>query len=154
MILGTTAVAGLSEAHAQATALQSGIVDSISVTGNQRIEADTVRTYVGLSVGDTYNQEVIDNAFKRLFATGLFADATIRAVNGRVEITVVENPIINRVVFDGNKALKDDKIREEVRLTPRQVYTLPKVRADVQRIIELYRRSGRFAAIVLSLIHI
>lgn len=127
---------------------QTGTVISITVVGNQRIEADTIRTYVGLNIGDAYDQEIIDAAFKRLFATGLFADATIRASEGRVEVNVVENPIINRVVFDGNRALKDDKLREEVRLSPRQVYTLPKVRADVQRIIELYRRSGRFAAIV------
>ncbi|MFZ5608897.1 MAG: outer membrane protein assembly factor BamA [Pseudomonadota bacterium] len=125
-----------------------GIVQSITITGNQRIETDTIRTYVGLNLGDPYDDAIIDAAFKRLFATGLFADATIRAVGGAVEVTVVENPIINRVVLDGNRALKDDKLREEIRLAPRQVYTLPKVRADVQRIIELYRRSGRFAAIV------
>lgn len=138
------------KAHAQNTntVAQAGTIDAITIVGNQRIEADTVRTYVGLNIGDSYDQEIIDAAFKRLFSTGLFADATIRAVGGQVEISVIENPIINRVVFDGNKALKNDKIGEEVRLTPRQVYTLPKVRADVQRIIELYRRSGRFAAIV------
>ncbi|RME63618.1 MAG: outer membrane protein assembly factor BamA, partial [Alphaproteobacteria bacterium] len=127
---------------------QGGVITAITVQGSQRIEPDTVRSYVGLAIGDRYTPEALDAAFKRLFATGLFADVTIRSLAGRIEITVVENPIINRIVFEGNKAIKNDDLNEEVRLQPRQVYTRAKVRADVQRIIELYRRKGRFAASV------
>ncbi len=131
-----------------ALAQETGVINSINVEGSQRIEADTVRSYIGLSVGDQYSPAALDAAFKRLFATGLFADVTIRSQAGRITVNVVENPIINRIVFEGNKAIKNDDLNEEVRLQPRQVYTRAKVRADVQRIIELYRRKGRFAASV------
>ncbi|MEM8800660.1 MAG: outer membrane protein assembly factor BamA, partial [Pseudomonadota bacterium] len=131
-----------------ASAQTRGTVSFVTVSGNQRIEADTVRSYVGLSPGDGFNDQVLDRALKRLFGTGLFADVQIRPRGGQIDVTVVENPIINRVVFEGNRRIEDDEMREEVRLRPRTVYTRAKVQADVQRIIELYRRSGRFATTV------
>ncbi len=56
--------------------------------------------------------------------------------------------MINRIIIEGAKRVKEDKIREEIRLAPRQIFTRSKARADVGRILELYRRSGRFAAAV------
>ncbi|MEM1020132.1 MAG: outer membrane protein assembly factor BamA [Pseudomonadota bacterium] len=146
MALATCSAAILAPqaAFAQAT----GVVRSVTVQGNQRIEADTVRTYVGLVPGTAYDQDVIDGAFKRLFATGLFADVVIRVRRGDVVVTVVENPIINRVVYEGNKALDNEDLSEEVRMRPRTVYTRSRVRSDVQRIVELYRNKGRFGAII------
>jgi outer membrane protein insertion porin family len=145
-MVGIAAVATLS--HSPASAQTSGVLRSITVQGNQRIEADTVRSYVGLVPGTAYDQDTIDGAFKRLFATGLFADVVIRVRAGDVVVSVVENPIINRVVYEGNKALDDDELSEEVRLRPRTVYTRSRVRADVQRIVELYRNKGRFGAVI------
>ncbi|MGD1956281.1 MAG: outer membrane protein assembly factor BamA [Sphingomonadales bacterium] len=146
MALATCSAAILAPqaAFAQAT----GVVRSVTVQGNQRIEADTVRTYVGLVPGTAYDQDVIDGAFKRLFATGLFADVVIRVRRGDVVVTGVENPIINRVVYEGNKALDNEDLSEEVRMRPRTVYTRSRVRSDVQRIVELYRNKGRFGAII------
>ena len=63
-------------------------------------------------------------------------------------VKVIENPIINQVVFEGNHNLKEDKLRDEVQVRPRGVFTKSKVQADVQRIVELYRRSGRVSATV------
>ncbi len=83
-----------------------------------------------------------------LFATELFADVQIRDDNGALTIIVKENPIINRVVFEGNKRIKEDKLYKELKLAPRQIFTRSKVRAEIARIIELYRRQGRFAASV------
>ena len=123
-----------------------GIIRSVNVTGSQRLEPDTVRSYVKLVPGERYTRESLDQALKDLFATELFADATIRDDNGALTIEIRENPVINRIVLEGNKRLKDDKIRPEIRLAPRQIFTRSKVRADVARIIELYRRQGRFAA--------
>lgn len=126
-----------------------GTITRINVTGSQRLEPDTVRSYVKLRPGEAYDRESLDQALKDLFATELFADATIRAdAGGVITIEVRENPVINRIVLEGNKRLKEDKIRPEIRLAPRQIFTRSKVRADVARIIELYRRQGRFAAVV------
>ena len=120
----------------------------VEVSGSQRIEPDTIRSYMTIRPGDLYNEEVVDQSLKILFNTGLFADVAIRYENSGLIVFVVENPIINRVDFEGNKALKTDKFQEEVELSPRSVYTRSKVQADVQRLVELYRRSGRFSAII------
>ncbi len=128
---------------------QGDIITQVNVVGSQRIEPDTVRSYVKLRPGQLYTAEVGDQAIKDLFETELFADVTVReTAAGVVTIEVKENPVINRIIFEGNKRLKEDKILKEIRLAPRQIFTRSKVRADVARIIELYRRQGRFAATV------
>jgi outer membrane protein insertion porin family len=121
-------------------------VRSITVTGAQRLEPETVLSYVKLRVGEDYTREALDDALRDLYATELFADVQIRDNAGALTIEVRENPVINRIILEGNKRLKDDKIAPEIRLAPRQIFTRSKVRADVARIIELYRRQGRFAA--------
>lgn len=121
-------------------------IKSIQVIGNQRIEANTVASYLLIQPGDQYSEDRIDLSIKTLFATGLFADVLIEPNGGDILIRVIENPIINRVIIEGNKALKKDKITDEVEAKPRSVFTRAKAQADVQRIIELYRVSGRFAA--------
>ncbi len=124
------------------------IIKSIAVTGAQRIEAETVRSYVKLRVGGQYTQEAGDEAIRDLFGTELFADAQIRDDDGALTIIIRENPVINRIVFEGNKRIKEEKLSKELKLAPRQIFTRSKVRADIARIIELYRRQGRFAATV------
>lgn len=125
-----------------------GIIERIAVIGNERIEGSTITTYITVNVGSPFNPQAIDDSLKQLFATGLFADVVMERNVNTLIIRVVENPIINLVVFEGNSRLKDDDLLEEAELRPRMIYTRSKVRSDVQRIIELYRRSGRFAAVV------
>ena len=125
----------------------SGIVRSISVSGAQRIEPETVLSYMKLRPGQPYTRELLDDALRDLLTTELFADVQILGADtGDLVMQVRENPVINRIILEGNKRLKDDKITPEIRLAPRQIFTRSKVRADVARIIELYRRQGRFAA--------
>ena len=125
----------------------SGIARSIAVRGNERLEPETVRAYANLAPGQTYTPATLDTALKDLYATELFTDVVITgAETGNLVITVRENPVINRIVLEGNKRLKSDKILPEIKLAPRQIFTRSKVRTDVERIVELYRREGRFAA--------
>ena len=137
---------------AQATAItdpNAKVIKTLRVEGAQRIEPETVLSYTKLRVGSKYTAETLDQALKDLAASELFADYTISGVEtGDIVLRVRENPIINRVIFEGNKHLKDDKITKEVKLKPRQIFTRTAVRQDVGRIIELYRRQGRFAAVV------
>jgi outer membrane protein insertion porin family len=127
----------------------SGTIRSIGVTGNQRLEADTVRSYIKLRAGEAYTSESLDQALKDLYASELFADVTIAGADtGNIVLQVRENPVINRIVLEGNKRIKEDKIRPEIRLAPRQIFTRTKARADVARILELYRRQGRYAATI------
>jgi outer membrane protein insertion porin family len=123
------------------------VIQSIRVEGNQRLEPETIRAYANLSPGQTYTAETLDQALKDLYATQLFADVTIAgAETGNLVIAVRENPVINRIILEGNKRLKEDKILPEIKLAPRQIFTRSAARADVDRILELYRRQGRFAA--------
>jgi outer membrane protein insertion porin family len=125
------------------------VIHSIDVTGNQRLEADTVRSYIKLHPGDTYTNADLDQALKDLYGSELFADATIAGADtGNLVLQVRENPVINRIVLEGNKRIKEEKIRPEIKLAPRQIFTRTKARADVNRIIELYKRQGRYAATV------
>jgi outer membrane protein insertion porin family len=123
-------------------------IQQIVIEGNQRIESDTIRSYMELNPGDPFDAARVDKALKNLFATGLFADVNLRRDGNNLVVTVVENPIINKLAFEGNSRISDDSLSNEVQLKPRQVYTQTRVQADVKRILDLYRRSGRFAATV------
>ena len=124
-------------------------IKSLRVEGAQRLEPETVLSYTKLRSGQAYTNETLDQALKDLIASDLFADVIIEgAQTGEIVLRVRENPVINRVLFEGNKRLKEDKIKKEVKLAPRQIFTRTAVRQDVARIVELYRRQGRFAAVV------
>ena len=125
-----------------------GVVREIEVRGNQRIEADTIRSYMLLQPGDAFDADRLDRSLKSLYATGLFRDVRIARDGGKVVVEVAENPIVNRVAFEGNRKISDDVLRGEVQLRSRSVFTTQAVQADRQRILELYARRGRFGAVV------
>ncbi len=133
-------------APAPAAAPRTNTIRTITVVGAERLEPTTILSYIRLRVGQEYTAAAADEAIKDLGATELFANSSIRNEGGNVVINVTENPVINRIVLEGNKRLKNDKIVPEIKLAPRQIFTRSKVRADVARIIELYKRQGRFAA--------
>lgn len=143
-----TTSAATQPATATAPATQH-VIKTLRVEGSQRIEPDTVLSYTKLRVGQPFSNETLDQAIKDLLASDLFADVSIAgAETGDIVIRIRENPIINRVILEGNKRMKSDKITKEIKLKPRQIFTRTAVRQDVARIIELYRRQGRFAAVV------
>lgn len=119
-------------------------VSSIVVEGARRVEPDTIRSYFRPGPGGRLGPEQEDEALKALVATGLFADVRISHSGNRIVVTVVENPVINRVAFEGNKKAKDEQLQAETQSKPRGTLSRPTVQADVQRIIEIYHRSGRF----------
>lgn len=125
---------------------QGGTIEAIGIQGSQRIEADTIRTYLTLREGDPFDPIRIDRSLKNLFSTGLFADVSIAQQGTMLLVRVVENPIINRISIEGNDQVDDDELAPEIQLRPRVVYTRTRVQQDVDKILELYRREGRFAA--------
>ncbi len=120
-------------------------IDDIKILGVERIEPATVLTYLDARIGDSMTQDTLDRALKSLFATGLFSDVTLRQKGHILEVTVAENPVINEIAFEGNDKIKDDELRAEIQLRPRQVFSRSKVQADVNRLYQLYRRQGRFS---------
>lgn len=127
---------------------QGMIVRDIRIEGNQRVEAGTILSYMVIKPGDAYDPGRVDRSLKALYGTGLFADVTIHTEGDILVVHVVENPIINRLAFEGNSRLSDETLQNEIQSRPRVVYSRAKVERDVTRILELYRRSGRFAATV------
>ena len=129
-----------------AQASQADVIQAIRVEGNRRIEAGTVESYMLLRPGDPFDRDRMDRSLKTLFATGLFSDVKLRRDGNTLVVQVAENPIVNRVAFEGNHALTDEVLRNEVQLRTRAVYTPIQAESDRKRLLDLYARHGRFAA--------
>jgi outer membrane protein insertion porin family len=129
------------------TLAQTGdTIRRIVVEGNQRIEPSTVESYLTVRPGEPFDAGKLDESLRRLFETGLFDDVSLDRQGDVLVVKVRENPIINRIAFEGNKRLTDDVLTNEIQLRPRVVYTRARVQNAVSRILELYRRNGRYAA--------
>jgi outer membrane protein insertion porin family len=132
---------GAAEAYAD-------VVSRITVSGNTRVEAETVISYLTIKPGQSFSAVDIDDSIKALFATGLFSDVQITRGAGALQVRVVENPVIARVAFEGNDRHDDEVLAATVELQSRSVLTQAKIQSDTQRILELYRRTGRYNASV------
>ncbi len=135
-VFGAAVATPIGSAYAQSAS-------AIVVEGNRRVEADTIRSYFK-SAGGGLTAAQIDEGLKGLYATGLFQDVRIRHAGGRLVVTVVENPVINRIAFEGNIKAKDEQLSAEIQSKVRGTLSRPVVQSDVQRLIETYRRNGRF----------
>jgi outer membrane protein insertion porin family len=135
-------------AHAQRGGAAGGTISAVQIQGNVRAEPETIRSYLQLKEGQPYDAAAADRSLKALFGTGLFADVVIEMQGSTLVVKVTENPIINRVAFEGNSKIDDDKLRDEVQSRARQVFTRARVQSDVERILTIYRRSGRYNASV------
>jgi outer membrane protein insertion porin family len=119
-------------------------VSSIQVEGNRRVEVETIRSYFRPDPGGRLDQAQIDDGLKALIETGLFQDVKITQTGGRLLVTVIENPVIGRLAFEGNKKVKDEQLSAEIQSKPRGTLSRPLVQSDAQRIADIYRRSGRY----------
>lgn len=119
-------------------------VASIQVVGNRRVDADTVRSYFHPNPNGVLSAGEIDDGLKALIETGLFQNVTLGHARGHLVVTVIENPVINRIAFEGNKKIKDQQLSAEIQSKPRGTFSRPMVQADTERIVEIYRRSGRY----------
>jgi outer membrane protein insertion porin family len=143
MMFGVPAVATLGVALVSSPAAAQ-TVSSIEVQGNRRVEIETIRSYFKGGAGGHLDQGAIDDGLKALIETGLFQDVKINHVGNRLVVVVVENPVIGRVAFEGNKKVKDEQLSSEIQSKPRGTLSRPMVQSDAQRIAEIYRHSGRY----------
>ncbi|MCB2082279.1 MAG: outer membrane protein assembly factor BamA [Rickettsiales bacterium] len=130
------AISGL----AGAVAAAPGVV----VKGNQRIETDTIISFLALP-DKNISEDDINRALSNLYQTGLFSDVFINRDGNTLTVRVVENPIISEVAFEGNKRIDDETLLSEVRLKPRTVYRKTDLQADLRRLLDVYNKSGRFS---------
>jgi outer membrane protein insertion porin family len=129
-----------------ASAETAPVIREIKVTGTKRLEPETVKAHLKLALGERYDAYKADDSVKALFATGLFSDVHIKLEGSTVTVSVAENPLVNRVVFEGNKDIKSETLAQEVQTKPRGPLARARVQTDVQRILDRYRREGYFAA--------
>jgi outer membrane protein insertion porin family len=144
LILVAMPVAATVAAALISTPAAAQTASSIVVEGNRRVEVETIRSYFKPGPGGRLDQGRIDDGLKALIETGLFQDVKINQAGGRLVVTVVENPVIGRVAFEGNKKVKDEQLSAEIQSKPRGTLSRPMVQSDAQRIAEIYRRSGRY----------
>ncbi len=152
LVLLAGGVAGSGTVMLASTAAEAAVISSIVVSGNTRIDAETVRTYVLIEPGRSFGSAEIDELVKALYGTGLFADVSISVSGSRLVVSVVENPIVNTVVIRGNKKIKNDVLLQLLQTEPRGVLTDAKLQGDVQRITEYYASQGRSEATVESIV--
>ncbi|MBT4880542.1 MAG: outer membrane protein assembly factor BamA [Alphaproteobacteria bacterium] len=123
-------------------------ISQIVVEGNQRIEPETIASYMKLKRGDQYDEVRVEESLKSLYKTGLFTDVNIEQKGSVLVVKVLENPIINRIAFEGNQRVSDKILKAEVKLRPRMAFNRSKIQEEQQRLLHIYRLSGRFAATV------
>lgn len=133
---------------AQVEESSSGVINTIVVEGNKRIDAETVIQRQTLRLGDRYNAYVIDQSLKELYNSKWFDHVSIDVNNGRMLIKVVENPTVNQVVIEGNNELTDEILKTDLKIKPLEVFTTTRVKEDTKRIQDMYRLKGHFGAIV------
>jgi len=155
ILLASGGIAGAVPLAAQTAAQASrlptpsaGLIDSVRIEGNGRVEGRTILSYLGLQAGSNFSQEGIDSSLKNLYATGFFSDVKLLRSGNTLVVRVVENPVISKVVFEGNSRVETADLEKEIELKARSVYSQEKVQADVKRILDIYRRSGRYNAVV------
>lgn len=144
IMFGAPVVAPIGAVFVSSSALAQ-TVQSISVEGNRRVEVETIRSYFKPGPGGRLDQGAIDDGLKALIETGLFQDVKInRGAGGQIVVSVVENPVIGRIAFEGNKKIKDEQLTAEVQSKARGTFSRAMVQSDTLRIAEIYRRSGRY----------
>src|SRR3990170_1008448 len=125
-----------------ATQAYAQTIAQIRIEGNQRVEDETVLSYLQFSRGDEFDPEKIDESIKVLFQTGLFSDVQMFQRGNTLVIRLEENPLINQVNFEGNSELDDAALAKEVEVRERMIFTKARVQSDTQRVLALYQKSG------------
>lgn len=144
ILFGAPVVAPVGAVLVSSSALAQ-TVQSISVEGNRRVEVETIRSYFKPGPGGRLDQAAIDDGLKALIETGLFQDVKInRGAGGQLIVSVVENPVIGRIAFEGNKKIKDEQLTAEIQSKARGTFSRAMVQSDTLRIAEIYRHSGRY----------
>ncbi len=121
-------------------------IKEITIHGNERVEATTVQSYLGINTGEEYDPVKVRRSLKSLYGTGLFDNVEISWDNGRLIVEIKENPIVNQITFENNDALSIERLESAIALRPRAVFTPGKVQDDVKSILSAYRQTGRFLA--------
>mgnify|MGYP000215147880 FL=1 len=124
------------------------VVNDIIIKNNQRIDSETILSYLGINKGDSVNYEILNLKLKEMYKLGLFADIKFRIIQRKLIVLIKENPVVNNITFSGNKAIKDGQITPEIQLKSRNVFRKRDLQDSIISIRELYKQTGYFSAIL------
>lgn len=147
IVFGTPA-AFVGTALVASSAAHAATLSSIQVSGNERIDSATIRSYVTVDFGENFSQSDLNNTLNVLFATGFFADVQVTSSGSTIYISVVENPVVVQITFVGNRKVRDPQLSELVETEVRGVLSNAVLTSDIRRIEDRYRNEGRGEAIV------
>lgn len=133
-----------------ATGAQAAVIRNIEVRGADRVSADTVKANLTIAPGKNFSNTDIDASVRRLFATGYFSDVKISVAGGTLVVVVDENQLINQVVINGNRKIKDEKLVGLLRSRSLGPYSETAVESDIQTIRDAYAAIGRSDATVTT----
>ncbi len=119
-------------------------VSRIDVTGNMRMDAESVRILSDVHVGDNVTSESANQIAKRLQESGYFSRVSVRMSGNVLKIDITEAPTVNMVTIEGNDEISTDDLKKELRLKSRDSYDESVIGADVQRMLTIYQRKGFF----------
>ncbi|WP_108501272.1 outer membrane protein assembly factor BamA [Paracoccus indicus] len=139
--LAITVPAGLMPAPAMAL-----VFNDITIQGNNQVETATILSFLNLPQGRDVSPGQVNDALQRLQGSGLFETVELTPQGNRLVVTVSEYPTINRISFEGNRKLKDDRLAEIVGSQSRRVYQPSQAIQDAQTIAQIYATEGRLAA--------
>lgn len=125
---------------------QTFTISEIEIVGNQRIETETIESYISLSKGQSFEADEINAAYQRVLKSGLFESVTFDENGGVLEVTVVEYPTINRIYFEGNVRIEDTVLEKVLKSREKYVLDAQTVEQDRKNIAETYAVMGRLAA--------
>ena len=128
---------------ASASVAEAAVIRNVQVRGTERAGEDAVRANLTIRPGVSFTNADIDESVKRLYSTGYFSDVRISVSGSTLVVSVSENQLINQVVFNGNRKIKDDKLAAVVRTQPLGPYNQELINADIERIREAYSAIGR-----------
>ncbi len=123
-----------------------GIIQAINVSGNRRIETDTITAYMVVQPGAPFDPQRINESLKTLYATGLFKSVSITRDGANLNVTVVENPTVDEVLFSGNKAVSDKDAQAAISLKSRSVFTPAAAETARRAILGVYAQKGYYNA--------
>ena len=130
-------------------ALSQFNIKEIIVSGNSEVSAETIIAISGLSKSNNMSANSINEGFRRLSDSGLFQNVVLNPVGTRLIISVVENPIISNVDFEGNKIFKDQFLFSIISSQTRTPFSKGIIDEDIRKILQIYREKGRFKATIV-----
>ncbi len=126
--------------------LNARIITNIDVKGCNRIDIETVKARLPIKEGDDIDDNDANEAIGILYESGLFDDVKIKFSGQNLIIDIKEAPIINKISFEGNKKIKEEDIKKNIVIKPKETLSLVKIKTAQMGLLQAYQTAGIYSA--------